>query len=302
MSKSAQAYKDNAVKSVADKNRAAREKIGQDPEALEERISIVDRDKYDVSGYTDQQINMALQGGTWDKNDMCRLTGNCDTDTPNNNNNNNDSDNNGGSNTNSGGSGPYSGAVNTVTGNDSNVGGVSGGGDKNTVIYGDGNTVDNSYFSQSFGDDVRNFYAAGGRGSHGGGVPTGSSGLYATPVSDATMSGFYGTKDTGKTAAEFVGKYAGINETWQTRGDKNWKKNGNFDYTTDKYRAINPMAMQERIDRQPIIQRDRSTLAYNRLYGDLDKYLAPEWIMPDAPAMIKDDIDKIAEGYRDDIG
>ena len=298
MSKSAQAYKDNAVKSVADKNRAAREKIGKDPEKLAERISIVDRDKYDVSGYTDQQINMALQGGIWDKNDMCRLTGNCDTDTPKN----NDSDNNGSNNTTSGGSGPYSGAVNTVTGDDSNVGGVSGGGDKNTVIYGDGNTVDNSHFSQSFGDDVRNFYAAGGRGSHGGGVPTGDRGLYATPVSDATMAGFYGTKDTGKTAAEFVGKYAGINETWQARGDKNWKKNGNFDYTTDKYRSINPMAMQERIDRQPIIQRDRSTLHYNRLYGDLDKYLAPEWIMPDAPAMIKDDIDKIADGYRDDLG
>ena len=201
-----------------------------------------------------------------------------------------------------GGKGAYSGAVNTVSGEASNVGGISGSRDKNAVIYGDGNTVDNSEFSQHFGDEVR-IFNAGGRGGHGhgGGVPTGQRGLYSTPVSDATMAGFYGTSDTGRTAAENIAKYAGQNELWQTRQNKQWKKTGNFDYTSDKYRATNPTAMQERIDRQPIIQRDRSTLAYNHLYGDLDKYLAPEWVMPAGPAVIKDDIDKIADGFRDDL-
>ena len=151
--KEAQEYASKAVDSVAERNRAAREKIGNDPEKLAERISIVDRDKYDVSGYTDKEINMALQGSIWDRNDMCRLTGECGGDPkppapkpPS-----------GNDNKTSGGPGPFSGSVNTVSGDGSNVGGISSSGDNNSVIYGDNNTVDNSSFSQDFGDEVRVF-------------------------------------------------------------------------------------------------------------------------------------------------
>ena len=61
--------------SKSEQNKLTREKIGNDPERLAERISIVDRDKYDVSGYTDKEINMALQGGTFNMEDYNRLTG-----------------------------------------------------------------------------------------------------------------------------------------------------------------------------------------------------------------------------------
>ena len=280
----AQAYANNAKKDLVEKRRAARERIANDPERAAKRLEGVDRDRYDFTGYSDKDIIMAYQGATFGDKDYARLTGNKKDKetkpepkpvTP----------------INTGGSGPYSGAVNTIKGDGSNIGGITGDGEKQTVIYGDGNVVDHSNFQQYFGDETRIFNA--GKGSRG---------LYSSPVSDATMSGFYDTKDTGRTAAEFLAKYAGANEVWQTRGDKNWKKNGNFDYTTDKYRAINPTAMQERIDRQPIIMRDRGDLHYARLYGDLDQYQAPGWKMPQAPEPIKDNVDEIADDFRDDLG
>ena len=58
-----------------DRNRAARERIGNDPERLAERLSNVDRDKYDLSGFSDKEINMAKKGGKFDENDYARLTG-----------------------------------------------------------------------------------------------------------------------------------------------------------------------------------------------------------------------------------
>lgn len=61
--------------SRSERNKQTREKIGNDPDRLEERISVVDRDEYDLSGFSDKEINMALQGGTFDQNDYERLTG-----------------------------------------------------------------------------------------------------------------------------------------------------------------------------------------------------------------------------------
>ena len=61
--------------SQSERHKQIREEIGNDPERLADRISIVDRDKFDLTGYTDKEINMALQGGTFDENDYARLTG-----------------------------------------------------------------------------------------------------------------------------------------------------------------------------------------------------------------------------------
>ena len=61
--------------SKAERHRQMREEIGNDPERLAERIAGVDREKYDFDGYTDKEINMAMQGGTFDENDYARLTG-----------------------------------------------------------------------------------------------------------------------------------------------------------------------------------------------------------------------------------
>ena len=40
--------------SLREKREKARERIGNDPERLAERLSIVDRDAYDFSGYSDR--------------------------------------------------------------------------------------------------------------------------------------------------------------------------------------------------------------------------------------------------------
>jgi len=61
--------------SNSERNKQIREEIGNDPERLAQRISGVDREKYDFDGYTDKEINMAMQGGTFDQNDYARLTG-----------------------------------------------------------------------------------------------------------------------------------------------------------------------------------------------------------------------------------
>lgn len=61
--------------SKADRRERARERIGNDPERLAERLSGIDREAYDLEGYSDKDINMAMQGGTFDDNDYARLTG-----------------------------------------------------------------------------------------------------------------------------------------------------------------------------------------------------------------------------------
>ena len=61
--------------SNSQRNKQIREEIGNDPERLSQRISGVDREKYDFDGYTDKQINMAMQGGTFGDEDYARLTG-----------------------------------------------------------------------------------------------------------------------------------------------------------------------------------------------------------------------------------
>ena len=61
--------------SQSEQRKRARERIGNDPERLAERIGGIDREKYDFDGYSDKEINMAMQGGTFDDNDYSRLTG-----------------------------------------------------------------------------------------------------------------------------------------------------------------------------------------------------------------------------------
>jgi hypothetical protein len=62
--------------SQSEQRKRARERIGNDPERLAERLSGIDREKYDFDGYTDKEINMAMKGGIFDENDYARLTGN----------------------------------------------------------------------------------------------------------------------------------------------------------------------------------------------------------------------------------
>ena len=65
-------------KDVADilkRNAAAREAIASDPERTAERLSGLDRNSYDFSGYSDSDIVRAYQGADFGEDDYRRLTG-----------------------------------------------------------------------------------------------------------------------------------------------------------------------------------------------------------------------------------
>ena len=57
-----------------DPNYAARLKLSEDPEKAKERAGMVG-DKYDVSGFSDKEISMAMQGESFGDKDYARLTG-----------------------------------------------------------------------------------------------------------------------------------------------------------------------------------------------------------------------------------
>lgn len=59
---------------LRDKNFAARTKLSDDPEKAAERAAKVGG-RYDVSGYSDKEISMALQGDSFLEDDYFRLTG-----------------------------------------------------------------------------------------------------------------------------------------------------------------------------------------------------------------------------------
>ena len=59
---------------LKDPNFAAREKLSNDPEQAKARASKVGSD-YDVSGYSEKEISMALRGDSFGSDDYARLTG-----------------------------------------------------------------------------------------------------------------------------------------------------------------------------------------------------------------------------------
>lgn len=61
--------------SRSESNKQRREEIAASPELTEERLSGLDREKYDFSDYSDSDIVKAFQGGTFGDEDYARLTG-----------------------------------------------------------------------------------------------------------------------------------------------------------------------------------------------------------------------------------
>lgn len=64
-----------AVVEAKDKNYAARERIAASPERSEEKLGKVDREEYDLEGYSDKEIIMSFKGGDFGDKDYARLTG-----------------------------------------------------------------------------------------------------------------------------------------------------------------------------------------------------------------------------------
>lgn len=172
--------------------------------------------------------------------------------------------------------------------------------DVKSDVNGDNNKitqkVDNSVFAQSFGGDTRNFTYNGGMGE---------SAIYDSPVSAATMGGFYEPKDGPKEAAKFMASYIGANKLHQRESNKSFFNDPFTDFThsSDESRAFNPKAMQERIDQGPLLQRDRATVGFSKIFGDVDRmHETPlEWKMPKPPKPIESEAGEIAEDYKDEL-
>ena len=187
-----------------------------------------------------------------------------------------------------------------ITGGPGNTQGVNQ--DNDVTINGDGNQVnqDNSVTqtidnSVNYGDDIRNFSYNGSKGA-------GDGANYDTPASMATMGGFYDVNDSAGATQQFLGKYIHGNNLAQKGMRDSYDARTDTDYKTqaDSVNQFNPQAMQERIDREPLINRARSTVDFAKLFGDVDNWQMP-WTPTTAPKPIESNVGDIAEEYKDDL-
>ena len=167
--------------------------------------------------------------------------------------------------------------------------------DINTSVTGDENTViteqDNSI--RNYGGDNRSFVYNGGKGD---------SKYQDTPMSAATMSGFYDVDDSPAAQARFNDMYTTMNRDNQKRyaGEamKTFAKYGNIDA-----RSYTDESMENAINRGTQYSFDRADRQTGHVFGDIwnDNYITEDWKMPSAPAPIESNAEEIADKAKDDI-
>ena len=168
--------------------------------------------------------------------------------------------------------------------------------DINTNIDGNNNTVVNNQDNsiRQYGGDNRSFnYIGGGSGS--------GNSYEDTPVSAATMAGFYDVDDSPAAQAKFVDQYTTMNRD-------NQKRYAGAGLTTaemfDKYDARNytDQSMTNAIARSTQHSYDKADVQTGITLGDVWRPdYAPDWRMPDKPSKIKSNAGDIADDIKDDI-
>ena len=159
-------------------------------------------------------------------------------------------------------------------------------GNNNTVI----NEQDNSI--RQYGGDSRSFTYNGGRGLTGG----------DSPVSMATMAGFYAPDDSPAAQAGRYDLWSTLNSDAQKRyaGDamKTFAKYGNMDA-----RSYTDESMENTLNRGIQYSFDRADRQTGHVFGDIwnDDYITEEWKMPSAPKPIESNAAEIADKAKDDI-
>ena len=165
----------------------------------------------------------------------------------------------------------------------------------NTDINGNNNTVindpDNSI--RQYGGDNRSFVYNGGKGGNGG---------VDTPVSMATMAGFYAPDDSPAAQAKRTDMWTTMNRDNQKRyaGDamKTYAKYGKIDA-----RSYTDESMENALNRGTQYSFDRADRQTGHVFGDIwnDNYITEEWKMPSAPAAIESNAEEIADKAKKDI-
>ena len=168
--------------------------------------------------------------------------------------------------------------------------------DINTNINGDNNKVfneqDNSI--RQYGGDNRSFVYNSGGGK-------GSSKYEETPVSAATMGGFYDVDDSPAAQAKFNDLHSTINR------DKQKRYAGDAMKVTEKYmfdaRDYTPQSMENYLNKSIQYSYDRADRQTGATFGDIwnPNYINENWQMPDPPKEIKSNASQIAKDAKEDI-
>ena len=151
---------------------------------------------------------------------------------------------------------------------------------------------DNSVDQRYYGGSSRTFNYTGGDGMDR---------LYDSPVSMATMGGYYDVDDSPAAGASFIDRYTDQNNLNQRESDKYYKATGTFDYSSDKSRAFDPVKMMNRIDTSAQDSRLRSDQQMANLFGDVWGKEPPKWNMPQPPDRIEDNSDDVVDEILDAI-
>ena len=160
-------------------------------------------------------------------------------------------------------------------------------GNNNTVI----NEQDNSI--RQYGGDNRSFVYNAGKNSN----P-----YESTPVSAATMSGFYDVNDSPGAAASWNDRYTTMNRDNQKRyaGEamKTFAKYGNTDA-----RSYTNESMENALSKSTQYSFDRADRQTGHVFGDIwnSDYITEDWKMPSAPKAIESNAAEIADKAKDDI-
>lgn len=178
------------------------------------------------------------------------------------------------------------------------------------------NSVTNKNTMNNFGGDIRSFtYNApgtngGGGGSGGGGgasYPSMNSykdpALNATPVSAATMAGFYQPSDSPAAAAKRTAMHSELN-----RGRQEKYENVGSDIAAKYIKAasqtktIDTKALNAQLAASPEYNFAQSDLITAQTFGDIWKGNGPEWIQPDGFVKPEQpDFEDMYDNISDDI-
>ena len=167
--------------------------------------------------------------------------------------------------------------------------------DINTTVNGNDNTVitEQDHSIRQYGGDNRSFTYNAGKGGN----------RYEdTPVSSATMGGFYDVNDSPAAQAGRYDLWSTLNSDSQKRyaGDamKTFAKYGNFDA-----RSYTDESMENTLNRGVQYSFDRADRQTGHVFGDIwnDNYITEDWKMPSAPEPITSNAADIADKAKKDI-
>ena len=153
--------------------------------------------------------------------------------------------------------------------------------DINTTITGNQNTVVNNQDNsiRQYGGNTKVFNYQG----------RGNSGV-DTPVSAATMAGFYDTDDSPAATAKFFDMHNTLFQDAQKKFSGKGKETASM-YSNFDARGYDPGKLDSRIENSKLRSYDRATLAKNDLFGDQERYRGhrPEYKFGEGPDPIEND-------------